>query len=75
MAAMIARAMKWEPTSEEHLAFADSAGIPSWARVYVEAVYVNGLMQGRVGEIFAPYDLATRAEAAVVLLRLWRALH
>lgn len=70
MAAMIARAMKWEPTSEEHLAFADSAGIPSWARVYVEAVYVNGLMQGRVGEIFAPYDLATRAEAAVVLLRL-----
>jgi len=75
MAAMIAKAMKWEASGEQDPAFADDASIPGWARAYVYAVHENGMMQGRGGGMFVPKGHTTRAEAAVVLLRLWKTLH
>ncbi|CAH1198772.1 hypothetical protein PAECIP111893_01097 [Paenibacillus plantiphilus] len=71
MAAMIAKAMKWKLDSEQYLTYADGTSIPGWARSYVEAVHVKGLLQGRGGNLFVPNGITTRAEAAVVMLRLW----
>jgi len=72
MAAMLARAMKWETNGESDLPYSDGADIPAWAQDYVKAVHANGLVQGRENNQFAPNGLTTRAEAAVVMLRLWK---
>jgi hypothetical protein len=71
MAVMIAKFMGWHASSERYLAYADAASVPSWASASVEAVLVKGLMQGRGGNLFAPLGQTTRAEAAVVMLKLW----
>ncbi|MBW7475566.1 cadherin-like beta sandwich domain-containing protein [Paenibacillus oenotherae] len=71
MAAMIAKVMKWKADSEQYSTYADGTSIPGWARSYVEAVHANGLLQGRGDNLFVPKGITTRAEAAVVMLRLW----
>ncbi|BBI30845.1 FG-GAP-like repeat-containing protein [Cohnella abietis] len=71
MATMIAKSMKWKADSEKYLSYADGTSIPEWARPYVEAVHVSGLLQGRGSNRFVPNGITTRAEAAVVMLRLW----
>ncbi len=75
LAAMLAKAMKWEKSGDIDLSFADRVGIPDWAQSYVAAAYEEGLMQGRAGNLFVPRGMTTRAEAAVVLLRLRHTLH
>jgi hypothetical protein len=74
MAVMLARALKWEPEHELELPFSDGASIPAWAQPYVKIVYAKGLLQGRGSEQFVPNGSTTRAEAAAVMLRLWKSL-
>ncbi|MNI29174.1 Endo-1,4-beta-xylanase A precursor [compost metagenome] len=74
MAAMMARAMKWDIERTQITAFADDAGIPNWAKGYIHVAFQRGLLEGREGNRFIPNGQATRAEAAVVLLRLWKTL-
>jgi len=70
MAVMIARALGTAGNSGDPTAFADDADIPAWAKGAVEALRQLGIVQGREDNRFAPGDTATRAEAAVVLLRM-----
>lgn len=74
MAAMVSRAMKWQAGQAGNAYFSDEASIPAWAKGYVEAARERGVLTGREGNRFAPAEVATRAEAAVVLLRLWKVL-
>ncbi len=76
LAAMLAKAMKWDTSGNGDAArsFADQASIPEWAQSYVASAFDEGLMQGRDGDRFVPRGKTTRAEAAVVLLRLWNTL-
>ncbi|CAM4489673.1 S-layer-like y domain-containing protein [Paenibacillus endophyticus] len=75
MAAMLSKAMKWESSGEQELSFADLASIPAWAMPYVTIVSERGLVQGRGDHLFVPRGKTTRAEAGVLLLRLWHILH
>ncbi len=52
------------------LSFVDAGSIPSWAKSAVQSAFEAGLLQGRNGNRFAPAAGTTRAEAAVLLLRL-----
>ncbi|GGG72519.1 S-layer homology domain-containing protein [Paenibacillus radicis (ex Gao et al. 2016)] len=49
--------------------FADAGAIPVWSREAVEAAREKGIITGRNGNLFAPNDDATRAEAVVLLLK------
>lgn len=75
MAVMLAKALKWETDIESDLNFSDRASIPAWAQSYVKAAHENGLLQGRGDNQFVPDGVTTRAEAAVVMLRLWKSLY
>lgn len=75
MAALVSRAMAWGTDSLASTPFADDARIPDWAKAYVEAARMHGLLEGREGNRFVPDGQTTRAEAAVVLLRLRHAIH
>ncbi|WP_438346980.1 S-layer homology domain-containing protein [Paenibacillus sp. FA6] len=74
MAVMLSKAMKWDTKGKQNLTFVDVVSIPAWALPYVALVYERGLIQGRGGNLFVPDGITTRAEAAVVLLRLWNTL-
>lgn len=69
LAAAVARFMQWPAGSGESLVYSDAASIPSWAKPYIAALSEHGLMVGWNGR-FEPVSTASRAEAAVVLLRL-----
>ncbi len=49
--------------------FADADAIPAWSREAVAAAREKGIVTGRSGNLFAPNDKATRAEAVVILLK------
>ncbi|WP_179090221.1 S-layer homology domain-containing protein [Paenibacillus sp. FSL H8-0548] len=68
MAVMVVRALKEQPDHIIDLTFSDTASIPVWANPSVKLAVDQGLMQGRGGNIFAPLDRATRAEAVSILL-------
>ncbi|MGN7382620.1 S-layer homology domain-containing protein [Paenibacillus sp. SAFN-117] len=70
LAAMIARALKMQTNSSATTGFADNEAIPQWAKGAVEAIRKLGIVDGRGGNRFVPNDTATRAEAAVMLLRM-----
>ncbi len=70
MVTMIARAMKWE-IEQGNTTFVDDADIPHWAKGYILEAVQKDLVSGRDGNRFSPSDSATRAEATVLLLRLW----
>jgi len=70
MAVMIARALGMNDGSETHAYFADDAKIPAWAKGAVATLKEQGLVQGRNGNLFTPQATVTRAEAAVLLLRV-----
>ncbi|UKS30893.1 S-layer homology domain-containing protein [Paenibacillus sp. HWE-109] len=74
MAVIISRAMKLEKGTTQQ-AIADYNQIPGWAKSYVEAVYEHGLLEGAAGNRFVPYGVTTRAESAVIMLRIWNKLH
>ncbi|WP_187434500.1 S-layer homology domain-containing protein [Paenibacillus methanolicus] len=70
MAAMLAKAAGQSDTAQAATGFADDEGIPTWAKGSVGYLKRSGIVQGKAGNIFAPQDLATRAEAVNVLLKL-----
>ncbi|WP_214627562.1 Ig-like domain-containing protein [Paenibacillus agaridevorans] len=59
-------------TGDTTAPFADDADIPDWARAYIYTAAQHGLLFGRGDNLFVPNGLATRAEAAVTILRLWQ---
>jgi len=60
------------PTAGADLAqFADYAEIPSWAKESIAIAAHYGIVKGRGEGRFALHDHATRAEAVVMLLRLF----
>jgi len=74
MAVMVARAMKWEIRQGQTTSFTDDGDIANWAKRYIYAAAERGLFNGRGGNRFSPSEVATRAEATTLLLRLWHLL-
>ncbi|MBX5476836.1 MAG: S8 family serine peptidase [Clostridia bacterium] len=68
MAAMLARALKL--TGGAQLSFADAATIDAWALPSVGAAVEAGYIMGFPDGTFRPFDQATRAQAAKVLLEV-----
>jgi len=50
--------------------FADDTSIPLWAKNSIAAAVAEGLLHGRGNNRFAPSGIVTRAEAAVIAVRL-----
>ncbi|MNE03710.1 Endo-1,4-beta-xylanase A precursor [compost metagenome] len=69
MVTMIANALGIVDNDKTRTAFADDADIPAWAKSAVAATVESGIVQGMSGNKFAPKQTATRAEAAVILLK------
>ncbi|WP_238178037.1 InlB B-repeat-containing protein [Paenibacillus contaminans] len=70
LAVMIARAAGANLSANEASGFADENEIPDWAKGAVAAVKQLGVISGRDGNLFAPNDTATRAEAVTILMKL-----
>lgn len=73
LAAVLARAAAGMTSagSEERLShFRDAKQIPMWAQSYVAQAAASGLMEGTGAGLFKPAGIVTRAEAAVVAVRL-----
>jgi len=77
IAALIVRAMNWTVEDEEVVAllskFTDQAKISSWAKEAVAVAVQKGLVLGRPDGTFDPQANATRAEAVVILKRMFQA--
>ncbi|MFA9558101.1 S8 family serine peptidase [Evansella sp. AB-rgal1] len=75
MAVMILRAYEYyyeeSVAVSGQVAFTDKSAISSWALEAVEAANELEIVKGRTPTTFAPKDNATRAEAAVMLYRLY----
>ncbi len=56
--------------AEEDVEFIDADAIAGWAEEDVKAIAKAGLIQGREDGSFDPKGVATRAEAATILIRL-----
>lgn len=80
MAFMMAKAFKFLGkeiainTETELAQYKDKAELKAWARESIAIVSQQGLMAGQTGEKFVPQAKASRAEAAVVINRLWNKL-
>ncbi|WP_368653046.1 S-layer homology domain-containing protein [Ornithinibacillus sp. 4-3] len=70
MSVMIARAIGLSEETVEHTRFEDDEDIPSWAKAAVEAMRKQEIIQGRGNNQFVPNASATRAEAAMIMLRI-----
>jgi len=70
IAALIARARGLQAQAGAAAEFSDIANLPKWAGDAVAAVSQQGIVKGHPGGIFAPYAMASRAEAVVMLLRM-----
>ena len=68
--AVMLHAFMKKPAADTELTFADNAKIASWALDSVKWAVENGLMKGVLGNKFAPESLATRAEAATIMMNL-----
>jgi hypothetical protein len=70
MTVMIMRALNMSIQSGvASSSYTDDAEIPFWAKGYIAAATSQGIINGRDGKRFAPNELATRAEAIVMILR------
>jgi len=71
MATMVIRALD-QPAEDADAwrTFVDAERIPAWGRASAGAAAEVGLMQGKPGGKFAPGEFATRAETAIVMLKL-----
>ncbi|WP_336786121.1 OmpL47-type beta-barrel domain-containing protein [Paenibacillus sp. MMO-177] len=69
---MLAKAAGMKPVETEKAKdlFSDASNIPAWSAGYVAALQQAGILQGRGDGRFVPSGQATRAEAAVLLLRI-----
>ncbi|MNV36550.1 Endo-1,4-beta-xylanase A precursor [compost metagenome] len=54
-------------------AFTDLSAISSWAKEAVNVLTAKGIMKGQSADSFAPGSDTSRAEAAVILTRLFKA--
>ncbi|MFA5385459.1 MAG: S-layer homology domain-containing protein [Eubacteriales bacterium] len=54
----------------ETLSFSDAAEIPDWAANDIAIAVNQGIATGKPGNVFAPNDNATRAEAATLIVRM-----
>ncbi|OXS54259.1 hypothetical protein B1A99_27105 [Cohnella sp. CIP 111063] len=70
VALMVARALNLPAEGEAAPGFSDDSSIPPWAARAVRALAETGIVTGRSGNRFEPDAFTTRAEAAVLLLRL-----
>ena|GEM_PF-966111 len=70
MAAMMGRARQVNDVDGNVDPFVDDDHIPAWARAAIYDAAKDGILTGRGNNEFVPKGLATRAEAAVSLLRL-----
>ncbi|WP_246061795.1 S-layer homology domain-containing protein [Paenibacillus oralis] len=70
LTAMIVRAGGIRPDSQAKLAFNDAKDIPAWAAPYVAAAVDAGLVDGVGNNRFAPQQVATRAEAITLVVKL-----
>lgn len=68
MAVMIYNALKAANVSAE-LTFADADSVSDYAKEAVAYLAEGGYVTGKDGNLFAPGDLSTRAEAAVIIHR------
>lgn len=69
LAAMLSPLLETKTTAGQ-ANFADQAAISAWAQESVQKVAQAGLMNGQDGLHFAPQSSVTRAEAAVIFVRL-----
>lgn len=69
MVSMIARAMQLSNEAYSLTSFDDHDDIPSWARPYFAAAIEHGILEGRPNNELGPFEIATRAEAVMMLLR------
>jgi len=78
MAVMASRALSLAAVSEHEARtvteLKDFNALKAWSVESVRAVLGAGIMRGKGAGVFAPGDSATRAEAAVILLRLLEAM-
>ena len=58
-------------TEQLLVVFTDQSSISSWARSEVAFALVNGIVTGRAADQFAPTTSATRAEATVMILKMY----
>lgn len=76
MAVILSKALKFAGAQDnaglQPAAFADADSIRDWAKEAVGKVTESGLMQGRSGNRFEAGSFTTRAEAAVVVYRLYK---
>ncbi len=72
MAVMITRALGLPTDVYLSTAFADDARIPAWAKNAVASIHQLGIVIGRGDNRFVPDGAATRAEAALMLLRTYQ---
>uniref|UniRef100_UPI001EF844EB S-layer homology domain-containing protein n=1 Tax=Cohnella mopanensis TaxID=2911966 RepID=UPI001EF844EB len=70
MAVMLANALGKSTVADTATGFADDKDIPVWAKGSVAFVKQVGIVQGKGDNEFVPYDLATRAEAVTLLLKM-----
>lgn len=70
MAVILMRAVGGPVPDVKTTGFGDDADITQWAKPYIAGASANGLLEGRSGGRFEPAVQATRAEAAVMLLRM-----
>ena len=68
--AVMLHAFMKKAAADTELTFADNAEIAPWAVPSVKWAVENGLMKGVLGNKFAPKALATRAEAATIMMNL-----
>ncbi len=83
MAVMISNALSYRGqnssgdssgTSGDISIFSDQGSISSWARNSIAVARQKGIIKGRDGGIFAPLANATRAEASVMILKMYQQL-
>lgn len=67
---MIVRALGITVDPQAKLSFADSSEVPNWAVPYIAAAAENSLVSGTGQNRFAPNQIATRAEAVVLIMNL-----
>ncbi len=80
MAVMVERAAKFAGMSTTESAslsqaYSDASSISGWAQTSVGWAVKAGIMQGTDERSFAPEELATRAQAAVMLMRMLQKLN
>lgn len=67
---MIVRALGITVDPQAELTFADTSDVPNWAAPYIAAAVENSLVSGIGQNRFAPNQIATRAEAVVLIVNL-----